>query len=865
MADPDYSKMSDAELKAAIGMPHEPASADVPPGAGGVPSGSPLDASNTVEPVRVTAPRIPAGPPPKDWEKASWPEVLGSAAYNLPGSTVKTAYGMVEPFFPQNIPHTIETTGQLIGGGLSAGAGYLPQGMREAAPGIFRQDPASKAQNEALWNAMTHDYANRYGKGFKETLATNPASYVADVGMLAMPVEAGAGLVARGEGAVANAARTVGNVAKVAGTATNPFSLAGAGLKTVLPAPRAFASSGAMLPRVEDAIRKAYPNGEITAADFASPEARAALDATIREKGISPAAIRETTLRHLGADTPTTAVTGGANPVPASAAPAVRASLSDMERTAGNAATKISDATAPSNTSLGTALQDSHIAHQENTAAKYGLASQAEGEFHPDFQNWFGNNLRTMLKAKNFPTTAQEASAFPSFNEGSSVKAHNFVTGQLKALGDNGQLTMENLERVRQELNTLGHKTSGNDAHSVSTMKDALDKTMEDALEKQAKNSNANVFNGDAGTTTQALKEARKANGDFFGKFSDASANPAVKSAVKAFAGQKQDNLGFVSRAPAGSEAVAHNILSKNLIDPKSLISPPQAERLYNDLSDIFDQDGRQAMDEHIRQSVLRLSPDGTLAAHPDAIHNFLKNSPLSDVFSSQEKSQIRMLAEADRMATTSFSKAAERQSGMLDAVGEGAKTLGTLALGAGTGAVTGVPFMPSLMNYGRQQFENAMRPSVEAAALSGAPKAGGLRYFPGRAAGAISTAARPVGTAGTILNRGNQSPASFKNQEPAPPAAPQEQAPQSDNPYATMSDEDLRAAIGAQPRFAGGRVGRASGGKISDVRRHEYLVNRLLTAAKDAKKATDKATETLLNVPDEHIVKALDVAQRAI
>ena len=79
------------------------------------------------------------------------------------------------------------------------------------------------------------------------------------------------------------------------------------------------------------------------------------------------------------------------------------------------------------------------------------------------------------------------------------------------------------------------------------------------------------------------------------------------------------------------------------------------------------------------------------------------------------------------------------------------------------------------------------------------------------------------------------------------------------------MSAEQLRAVIGAQPRFAGGRVGRASGGKISDVRRHEYLVNRLLTAAKDAKKATDKATETLLNVPDEHIVKALDVAQRAI
>ena len=63
----------------------------------------------------------------------------------------------------------------------------------------------------------------------------------------------------------------------------------------------------------------------------------------------------------------------------------------------------------------------------------------------------------------------------------------------------------------------------------------------------------------------------------------------------------------------------------------------------------------------------------------------------------------------------------------------------------------------------------------------------------------------------------------------------------------------------------AGFRAQRASGGKISDVRRHEYLVNRLLTAAKDAKKATDNTTKPLLNAPDEAIVKALDVAQQAI
>jgi Cell Wall Hydrolase len=59
-------------------------------------------------------------------------------------------------------------------------------------------------------------------------------------------------------------------------------------------------------------------------------------------------------------------------------------------------------------------------------------------------------------------------------------------------------------------------------------------------------------------------------------------------------------------------------------------------------------------------------------------------------------------------------------------------------------------------------------------------------------------------------------------------------------------------------------REAHASGGAVKD-QHHEMLVNRLMSMAKSAKKATDKATEPLLNVPDEHIVKALDVAQRAI
>lgn len=65
--------------------------------------------------------------------------------------------------------------------------------------------------------------------------------------------------------------------------------------------------------------------------------------------------------------------------------------------------------------------------------------------------------------------------------------------------------------------------------------------------------------------------------------------------------------------------------------------------------------------------------------------------------------------------------------------------------------------------------------------------------------------------------------------------------------------------------KFAGGRVGRATGGGVRNAPKHEYLVNRLLKMAKDAKKVSDRTTEPLLKIPDEHIVRALDVAQRAI
>lgn len=67
----------------------------------------------------------------------------------------------------------------------------------------------------------------------------------------------------------------------------------------------------------------------------------------------------------------------------------------------------------------------------------------------------------------------------------------------------------------------------------------------------------------------------------------------------------------------------------------------------------------------------------------------------------------------------------------------------------------------------------------------------------------------------------------------------------------------------GPSNRFAGGRVGRAAGGKVGGGQKH--LVDRLMGLAEQAKKSTDNSTKPLLNAPDEAIVKALRVANQAI
>jgi hypothetical protein len=64
---------------------------------------------------------------------------------------------------------------------------------------------------------------------------------------------------------------------------------------------------------------------------------------------------------------------------------------------------------------------------------------------------------------------------------------------------------------------------------------------------------------------------------------------------------------------------------------------------------------------------------------------------------------------------------------------------------------------------------------------------------------------------------------------------------------------------LGPQPQARGGRAHRASGGRLTGI----TTAAMLMAAAESAKKGHGKATEPLLNQPDEAITRALAIANQ--
>jgi hypothetical protein len=172
-----------------------------------------------------------------------------------------------------------------------------------------------------------------------ERVATEPISAFTDLsGILGAPEDAAKlasagirGLAARtGSGAAEAALRTAARSPLVAGPravtkaaarvgeAINPVGVvargAGAGLQRIKGTAGMFDSSGAFTHQGQVRLRQigdqAFPNGELTAADYRNPRFQAAMAPVIARNGFNPTAFKEGVLKYNGATTPRGPITG---------------------------------------------------------------------------------------------------------------------------------------------------------------------------------------------------------------------------------------------------------------------------------------------------------------------------------------------------------------------------------------------------------------------------------------------------------------------------------------------------------------------------------------------------------------------------
>lgn len=800
-----------------------------------------------------------AGKPPDpwakyyDWKAASAGDVASAAAHNFGPSLRRDIRQALQPvvdvFHPSAWPGYAQTAKQLAVGIGDKTAGWLGAD----------QDPKKKAADEAAINAVGHYFAQRYGSvpALKQTLATDPAGALFDTSAALSIPAGGEGLAARLPGVVGKAAQVATKAARLGAEYTNPLALAG---KTVsLPAKALIGGvqgpllvrSGNLSARVQAAVQAAFPNGIIGPDELANPQFKAAVVQTMGKVGVTPAAAKQAVLAYHDIEAPRSLVSGKA---PAAAARNVAQDMTASGRQRlGAAASAISGAATPSPTQLGSALEQAQIEAHNGMHGQYKTAFDHPGEYDPASLADLPASLSASLEAYHLPATPAEFAKYPSFVQSS--QAYDWLTGHLADLGASDSLTMPNLERTRQELNQFRNAARGTDSKAVGAIIEGFDQHLQDAAA-------AGHFSGGAGAAAD-MAAARQAYRDYQGTFNnrDNPTHAAIAQAIKHLAPDQAVDAGsgmITAPATAGSTEAAQGALSRKLINPRTLEVPAGADKLYENLSDALnDNAGRRALDEHIRQTALATDDDG-LVANSDKLQRFLQSPLAPKVYSPDELSKVRLLSAASDVLAQAPRGGLDLSLG--EAMGHSMRQGAGALAGAGLSHVIGVsPEVGGVVGaLAEQPMEGVRAMTQRMGERAGAKPNMGLAR---KAAGAGDLAGTVGGLATApyeeqqIKSEAGPAPPSA---DPAPPAAPDR--PPQDDPWAKYLDTNPPPVS----EFAGGRVGRAAGGKV-DSARVEQLVRRLIARSDMAKREAAQATKPLLQLPDAVVAKALDVAQRAI
>ena len=556
---------------------------------------------------------------------AAWQDVAKAAAQNFLPSLGRAAVGVYEAIrHPMDTAHTI---GQLGVGIDSKIEGYAGK----------KQDPAQKAKDESLVDALADSYKDKYGslEQIKHTAANDPASLMMDLSAVLGAPEMALGKV---PGVVGGAARASGTV----GRAVNPFNplgvLGGTSSEAASTA-KVLDRSGNFTPEVNDAI-KAATNGKLSAADFidpTNPSVQHEAAAVLSQKGVTPASINEASLRSQGLDAPMPVVTG----LPS--APAAQQAVDDAIRSnqgrLGELATKISGSEAPSMSDVAAHLEQAQINSHNTVQANYAKFAQNNGEFHPDIANTVTQEIEKSLgNSGGLPTTHNYIKRNADLPQAD--KAMQLIQDQMSPGGAPlpGGLTPANLERIRQQLNGLLYDANGTDRAALRAIIDGYDNNIINSAK-------SGMFSGDGNAVVADMQAARQSYKNHQDTFNNTNGtNAYIARAVKKMVPEQGRDAGtnmINSTAGTDTHVAAQAELSKKLLHPT------EGPDLYNRLVDAMGgagSPGEDVLNQHVRQSILQTN-NGAMARPVKELDRII-NTPggiASKVFTPQELSQLKI------------------------------------------------------------------------------------------------------------------------------------------------------------------------------------------------------------------------------
>lgn len=591
-----------------------------------------------------------------------------------------------------------------------------------------------------------------------------------------------------------------GEIAGTVGKAMNPLNPLGAVSGTVKAAvtPTAVIDKAGNVVPKVDSLIKKVTKNGMSGADLADPEAKAQFVSSLSKKGVNEATVREALLKSLGLKTPTSVVTGVATPT--SALPEVNKVIASNNELLAAHAAKIG--AAPSTSELGGALDTAHAQSLNAASNAYDKIRSMPGSFGARMPEMgkLGSLIKQNFQKSGIPTADISSIVQTGHAQAAAaIKLLQNYWGSGRSLLNNGKGPI-NAPEILAMRKALNNLRSSAQGSDLKAVGDVTD-----AFDQHITNlSNRGLFVDQNGRPLQNVgKQIQAANTAYrthFNTFETSNgANNSVVNAVKKLkSGQGRDAAGNVM--PSGDSDLYTQAQSTL---GKDLLHPAKGPATYNILSKALG-NNTTPLNEYIKGSMV--NPETKNAGA-------LLNSPISAkafAGSPDDLARARHVQAANVLNNSKPTLDAKAHSLLSEIAGrtlwKGLAGLAGEHWAGPVGAVLGPTVVePTMEKLGEGKMLKK--------ALAGAPNTMSL---PRRAINAMARrAVSPTGLAA-----------------------------------AHYEDEAKQANKSVISRAAGGKV---------DI---DSLVDRLMKRWKQAKQATDKTTEPLLNVPDAAIVKALDIAQ---